>query len=95
MTPPAPPHDLVAIPSAGSVRLSWLPSASRDVGRYVIYRARGGAPFERVGSVTPPGTTFTDSNVPAGEYRYAVTAQDTSSRRNESAQSNVVRVSVP
>jgi hypothetical protein len=48
-----------------------------------------------VGSVRVPGTTFTDRGLPAGAYRYAVTAQDTSVRANESRPSNEVRVAVP
>ena len=66
-----------------------------DVGAYVVYRAAGGGPFVRVGSVQPPATTFVDRGVPPGRYRYVVTAQDTSTRANESARSNEVAVSVP
>jgi hypothetical protein len=94
-TPPAPATDLTAIPSRGEVRLSWKPSASPDVAAYLIYRAPPGGPFTRVGSVRPPATTFADRNVPPGRYRYAVTAQDASTRANESARSNEVMVTVP
>jgi len=45
--------------------------------------------------VRAPGTTFTDRDVSPGTYRYAVTAQDTSVRANESARSNEVTVTVP
>jgi hypothetical protein len=48
-----------------------------------------------VGSVRVPATTFVDQDVPAGEYRYTVTAQDTSARANESRATNEARVSVP
>ncbi len=94
-TPPAPPTELVAIPSAGTVYLSWTSSVARDVARYVVYRAGASGPFTRVGSVVPPARTFTDRDVPSGAYRYAVTAQDTSARGNESARSNEATVSVP
>ena len=94
-TPPAPASDLAAIPSRGEVRLSWKPSPAPDVAAYVIYRAVGGGPFTRIGSVRPPATTFVDREVPPGRYRYAVTAQDTSTRANESARSNEVTVTVP
>jgi hypothetical protein len=95
LTPPAAAADLVAIPSQGTVRLSWSPSPDADVSGYVIYRApAGGAPI-RVGSVRVPATTFVDQDVPAGEYRYTVTAQDTSARANESRATNEARVSVP
>jgi hypothetical protein len=95
VTPPAPPTNLVAIPSARTVRLSWTPGTEPDLGGYVIYRADGAGPFVRVGSVRAPGTTFIDGDLAPGEYRYAVTAQDTSPRANESPHSNEVRVSVP
>jgi hypothetical protein len=42
-----------------------------------------------------PGTTYTDREVPAGRWRYAVSAQDTSSRANESTLSGEVTVVVP
>jgi hypothetical protein len=95
VTPPAPPTNLVAIPSEGVVRLSWTPGADTDLGGYVVYRAAGAGPFVRVGSVRAPGSTFTDRDLRPGTYRYAVTAQDTSVRANESARSNEVTVTVP
>jgi hypothetical protein len=95
LTPPAPPADLVGIPSQGTVRLSWTPSPDADVAGYVVYRAGAAGPFERVGSVRVPATTFTDREVPAGQYRYAVTAQDASVRANESRHSNEVGLRVP
>ncbi|MBI2207808.1 MAG: hypothetical protein HYU41_28585 [Candidatus Rokubacteria bacterium] len=95
MTAPSPPTELVAIPSAATVRLSWKPSPETDVARYVIYRSTRGGAWERAGSVTPPATTFVDREVPSGPWRYAVTAEDAGSRRNESRRSNEVTVSVP
>ncbi len=94
-TPPAPPADLVAIPSEGAVRLSWTPSPDLDVATYVVYRAAGAGPLTRVGAVRVPAATFTDRDVPAGAWRYAVTAQDSSARVNESPPSNEVTVTVP
>ena len=94
-TPPAPPTALTAIPSRGEVRLSWTPSPAPDVASYVVYRATPTGTFARIGSVRPPATTYLDRNVPPGRYRYAVTAQDTSTRANESARSNEVAVTVP
>ena len=77
------------------MRLSWTPGTDADLGGYVVYRAPGTGPFERVGSVRAPGTTFTDRNLRPGTYRYAVSAQDTSARANESARSGEVTVTVP
>jgi hypothetical protein len=94
-TAPETPTDLVGIPSEGTVRLVWMPSPDPDVGRYIVYRGRDGAGLERVGSTATPGTTFVDRDVPAGRWRYAVSAQDGSSRANESARSVEVTVTVP
>jgi hypothetical protein len=95
VTPPAAPVDLVAIPSEGAVRLSWTPSANPEVAAYVVYRAGADGAFLRVGSVRVPGTTFLDRDVPAGTWRYAVTAQDASARALESRRSAEVTVTVP
>lgn len=95
VTAPAPPGDLVAIPSEREVRLSWTPGAEPDLGTYVIYRAAGSGQLLRVGSVRAPASTFTDRDVPPGRYRYAVSAQDTSVRANESGRSAEVTVTVP
>jgi hypothetical protein len=94
-TPPSPPRELVAVVSDRAVRLSWLASPEADVAGYVIHRAMdGGAPV-RLGSVGPTTTVFIDRDVPRGRYRYTVSAEDASARRNESRPSNEVSVSVP
>jgi hypothetical protein len=95
VTPPAPPANLVAILSAATVRLAWSASPERDVDTYIVYRATGGGAFERVGSTRAPTATFIDRNVPAGTYRYVVTAQDAGAQPNESGRSNEVTVTVP
>src|SRR5262245_11250556 len=95
VTPPSAPRNLVAIPSAATVRMRWDPSPEADVARYIVYRAAAGGDFVRVGSVVPPSTVFTDTNVAAGSYRYVVTSIDASVQPNESGRSNEVSVSVP
>ena len=95
VTPPAPPKNLVGIPSVGTVRLRWDPSPDADVARYIVYRAEMEGSFVRVGSVAPPNTGFIDRDVPGGRYRYTVTAVDGALTPNESARSNEVSVSVP
>jgi hypothetical protein len=95
MTPPSPPQSLVAVTAPDGVRLSWAPSPEADVAAYVVYRAPARGGFVRVGSARAPATTFTDRSVPAGTYRYAVTAEDAGSRANESGRSNEATVSVP
>ena len=95
VTPPSAPRNLVAIPSVATVRLRWDPSPDADVARYIVYRAGARGDFERVGSVAPPSTVFTDTNVAAGSYRYVVTATDAAVQANESARSDEVSVTVP
>jgi uncharacterized protein len=101
-TPPAPPKNLVATPSANTVRLSWTPSPDPNVAGYVVYRAgptgevtRPTGEVTRIGSVRVPATTFTDRDMSPGTYRYAVTAQDATARANESGPSNEVSVTLP
>jgi len=93
--PPLPPINLVAAPSAGTVRLSWTASPDANVAAYVVYRASGAGPSARVGSVRVPATTFTDRDLAPGVYRYTVTAQDASARANESRSTDEVSVTVP
>jgi hypothetical protein len=93
-TPPGAPQRLVAVVVGGDVRLAWVPGDT-DVARYVIYRADARGTFARIGSTTPPGTTYVDRGVAAGAYRYVVTAQDASSSANESARSNEASATVP
>jgi len=93
--PPPPPTNLVATPSANTVRLVWTASPDPNVAGYVVYRAGPGGELARIGSVRVPGTTFTDRDLQPGTYRYAVTAQDATARANESARSNEVSVTLP
>jgi hypothetical protein len=95
MTPPSPPAGLVAIPSEGTVRLAWNASPEADVARYVVYRTDARGVRTRVGSARPPTTVFIDRDVPAGAYRYTVTAEDAGVTPNESRPSNDASVSVP
>jgi len=96
-TPPAPPRNLVAVPTAGGVRLAWEPSPDADVGGYLVHRStvagRSYAPLLRS---PQPGTTYVDSSVRRREtYFYVVTAVDRSPRANESVPSAEARATVP
>lgn len=95
MTAPLAPSGLVVVVAGTTALLSWAASPSPDVVRYVVYRAAPRATFARVGTVAVPTTVFVDRDVPRGTHRYAVAAQDTSSRANESARSNEVTVTLP
>jgi len=94
-TPPSAPTNLVALPSAGAVRLGWNPSPEADVAAYAVYRAGESGEFLRIATTLATGTVYTDRDVRAGaSYRYAVTAIDNARRSNESARSNVVSVRI-
>ena len=95
-TPPSPPTGLVAVPSAGAVRLAWNPSPEPDVAAYAVYRAGESGEFMRIATTLPVGRVYTDRDVtPGTTYRYAVSAIDNARRPNESARSDVVSVRVP
>jgi hypothetical protein len=95
-TPPAAPANLLAVPSAGAVRLAWNASGSPDVALYAIYRAGETGEFLRIATTMAVATVYLDRDVrPGATYRYAVTALDQARRPNESAQSNIISVRVP
>jgi hypothetical protein len=95
-TPPPAPAGLVAVPSAGAVRLAWNPSEAPDVATYAVYRAGATGEFLRIATVAAIATVYLDPDVRTGAtYRYAVTALDRARRANESARSNVVSVRIP
>jgi hypothetical protein len=95
-TPPAPPTNLIAVPSETAVRLAWNASASDDVATYAVYRATGTGPFVRIATTPALNTVYADRDVNRGErYRYAVTALDRARTPNESVRSNEVLVTVP
>ncbi|HWU39506.1 MAG TPA: hypothetical protein VN203_17800 [Candidatus Acidoferrum sp.] len=97
LTPPSPPQNLTAIPAPGIVSLSWVANTEPDILGYLVYR-------RELPAVTPvrltdspvQTTTFTDRGVRSGgNYAYTITAVDRSSRRNESAPSAEVYVTLP
>jgi predicted small lipoprotein YifL len=95
-TPPAAPAGLVAVPSAGAVRLAWNPSAAPDVAIYAVYRAGETGDFMRIATTLAGATVYLDRDVRAGTtYRYAITALDNAHRPNESPRSNIISVRVP
>ncbi len=97
LTPPAPPRRLVAVPAPGVVALTWDANAEPDLLGYLVYRREPPAltPI-RLTESAAQATTFTDRAVrPGATYLYTVTAVDHSRRRNESAPSPEVTVSLP
>ncbi len=95
-TPPAPPTQLIAVPSESAVRLAWTASRTDDVAGYAVYRAVASGAFLRIATTTAINTLYTDRDVRRGErYRYAVTALDRARTPNESGRSNEAEVTVP
>jgi hypothetical protein len=90
--PPKPPSGLVAVPSEGSVLLSWREVEASDVKAYRVYRGEAAeGPFLFLGEVQQ--TTYTDTHAESDEtYFYFVTAIDNASEGNESAKSEAVEV---
>jgi hypothetical protein len=90
--PPEAPGGLVAVPSEGSVLLSWREVEAADLKGYRIYRGESPeGPFLALAEVTQ--TTYTDTNAESDEtYFYVVTAIDNAPGTNESARSDVVEV---
>jgi predicted small lipoprotein YifL len=97
LTPPSPPTHLVAVPSETAVRLAWNASPEPDVAGYLVYRAEAaGAAFAPLTPAPIPTTTHVDRGVERRRrYTYVVTAVDRSPRKNESARSEPVSVTVP
>ncbi|HYB40380.1 MAG TPA: fibronectin type III domain-containing protein [Candidatus Methylomirabilis sp.] len=93
---PAPPRDLVAVPSPAATRLAWRPSPDPSVITYAIYRATGPGSFTRIATAPALNTTFIDRDVrPGAVYRYVVTALDGARTPNESPPSNEVTITTP
>jgi len=94
ITPPSAPVGLVAIPLKEGMELSWRKSPEPDLLGYNVYRRKPGEPqFEMLNESPLTKETYLDTHVESGkDYEYAVKAVDNSSRRNESAPSEEVRV---
>jgi hypothetical protein len=93
-TPPAAPGGLRAVRDSGGVGLTWLPSRARDVRGYNVYRAEKDRGFVRLNDEPVAQARYQDSTAEGGkEYRYGVTAVDSSERVNESPFSDTVTVS--
>jgi hypothetical protein len=81
-------------PIAHSVSLTWILEGSNIIG-YNIYRASiSGGPYAKLTPSVDPTTSFTDTNVQAGQtYYYVATSVDSSD--TESANSNEVSATIP
>jgi len=82
VTSPAPPTNLSAIVTGGTVSLSWTASPATDVQWYYVFRQKSGGSLEFANQVPVTATTFDDANRVDGLYTYYVEAVDTSSNRS-------------
>ncbi len=94
LTPPSVPVALVAVPVREGIELNWRRNPEPDILGYNVYRRKAGEKeFQRLNESPLPKDTYLDTDVVLQqEYEYAVTAVDSSPRRNESARSEEVRV---
>jgi fibronectin type 3 domain-containing protein len=94
MIPPGSPLGLVAIPLKNGIELNWRKNQEADLLGYHVYRRRPGErDFVRLTENPLTKETYLDTEVELGQdYEYAVTAMDTSVRKNESPHSEEARV---
>jgi hypothetical protein len=91
--PPAVPSGVTAITGISAIELSWTPDTETDLRGYILYRAVGDGPFQKLGGPLD-APAYSDHAVEAGKrYRYAVSAVDQIG--NESEKSAVVEATAP
>lgn len=91
--PPAVPKGMAAVPSTGSIELTWDRNTEPDLAGYRVYRAEGSGVLERQpdGPQTPG---YSDRKIEPGRmYRYAISAVDKTG--NESRMSEPVQATAP
>jgi len=92
ITAPAAPTGLVAFKKDGEVELDWFPVEEEGV-RYYVWRGRCGEELTRLTPSPIEETSFLDHPPEGGRcYKYAVSAVDSSPRRNEGPLSEAVKV---
>jgi len=90
--PPAVPAGLSAVTGINSIELAWERNTETDLKTYIIYRATGTGPFQKLAETDVP--VYSDKAVEVGKrYRYAISAIDV--RANESAKSAPVEAAAP
>lgn len=90
MSAPRVPQGLVAVPSEGSIDLSWDAGDQPDLAGYNVYRTGPDGAQTKLTTEPVAGPAFRDTTAAAGtEYEYRVTALDANG--NESARSGAVK----
>lgn len=87
--PPLAPTNLIAdsgqILGPGKIKLTWTPSGSADVGKYIIERkltSEDDTAWVQVGETTGATTTYTDTGLAEDSYDYRVWAEDFTAERS-------------
>jgi len=96
-TPPSRPRNLSFAETPEGVRLAWDPNSEPDMLGYFVYRSLHlKAGYVRLNATPLATITYIDKTIsPHTTYYYAVSAVDSSPRRNESDLSEPVQVEVP
>ena len=96
-TPPSRPRNLSFVYGPEGVRLAWDPNSEIDLAGYFVYRSPySGVGFVRLNSVPIPQITYVDKTASlSSTHYYAVSAVDSSPRRNESGLSEEVKADIP
>ena len=92
--PPAPPAGVSPIAAEGTISLVWEANTEQDLQGYFVWRGEEGhETLTKITDSVVKETRYTDENVKAGvRYVYAVTAVDSQSPPNVSAESERVEV---
>jgi hypothetical protein len=91
--PPSVPKGLAAVPSTGSIELTWDRNTEPDLAGYRVYRAEGSGVLERQPDL-PQTPGYSDRKIETGRtYRYAVSSLDRTG--NESRMSEPVQATAP
>lgn len=77
-----------------SVSLSWIASASPNIGGYKVYRGSvSGGPYIQVNASLTGATNYTDNNVSSGQtYYYVITAVSSSGLESGYSNESVARI---
>ncbi len=96
-TPPSRPQNLSIAEGPEGVRLVWDPNPEPDLLGYFVYRSlHPKAGYIRLNAQPLTTITYVDKTItPHTAYYYAVSAVDSSPRRNESDLSEPVQIEVP
>lgn len=90
--PPAAPAGLTTATGLNAIELAWERNTEPDFHNYVVYRAVGNGPFEKLAE--PDSPVYTDHSVKSGTtYRYAIAAVDQTG--NVSEKSATVEAAAP